>query len=65
MRALLEFTLPEDSEEHELALKGSHYKSVIDDLDNWLRNMAKHEDKRDVEIEQVRCKIMELMRDSV
>lgn len=44
MKAVLEFTLPEEREDHELALKGAHYKSVIDQVFGWIRKKEKYDD---------------------
>lgn len=42
MKALLEFSLPEEREDHELALNGFHYKSVIDEIFTWIRQQEKY-----------------------
>lgn len=44
MKALLEFNLPEDSDSHELALKGPHYRYVIDETFSFLRRKGKYSD---------------------
>ena len=49
--AKLEFQLPEEREDFSNALKGSHYKSVIDELFNYLRQKTKYEDQTDINIE--------------
>ena len=54
MKAILEFDLPQDQEALELAENGPMYKFLIDDVDNWLRGLAKYEDKEVVSIEEVR-----------
>lgn len=38
----LEFTLPEEAQEADDAVKGSHWKGVAYDIDNALRNMIKY-----------------------
>lgn len=52
-----------EQEELALAQNGGKYKAVIDDLDNWLRDQYKHQNKRTVKIEEVRAKMRELMNE--
>lgn len=40
-KATLSFNLPEETEEHYLALNGWAYKCVIEDLFQWLRSKDK------------------------
>ena len=42
MKAKLEFNLPEDHEEYELASKASSMYSVLWDMDQWLRAQYKY-----------------------
>lgn len=42
MKGILEFELPEDEESFTNAQKGSHYRYVIDDIDQLLRRVTKH-----------------------
>lgn len=42
MKVTIEFTLPEEREEMELAIKGHGYASVLSDTDNQLRTLIKH-----------------------
>ena len=44
MKAILEFTLPEEQHEHQDALQGSEWKWAFDDVSNYLRNESKHVD---------------------
>jgi hypothetical protein len=43
MKAVLEFTLPEEREEHETALNGPKYRAVLSDLSQFLRSKLKYE----------------------
>jgi hypothetical protein len=43
-RAYLEFNLPEDNEDHWLAIKAGSLHSVLYEFDNYLRNKLKHGD---------------------
>lgn len=49
MKAILEFNLPEENEDHDLALNGYKYKIIVDEIDNYLRSKLKYEDLSDVE----------------
>jgi hypothetical protein len=44
MKATLTFNLPEDYEEYKLAVNGSHYHYVIQQMDERLRCMNKYEE---------------------
>lgn len=41
-KAILEFNLPEDREEFEMASKGPDYYNALFDIDNHCRNSLKH-----------------------
>jgi hypothetical protein len=43
MKAILEFNIPEEQEEFEIASNAWKLKSIIVELDNRLRNVLKHE----------------------
>lgn len=63
MKAILEFNLPEDREEFELAQNGWKYKSVVDALFSWLRAKYKYEDVETLTIDEIREKIVQLQKD--
>jgi hypothetical protein len=42
MKAILEFNLPEDKEEHILAMQGAALKFAVQDYDNYLRGKIKY-----------------------
>ena len=42
-KAILEFSLPEEQVEHELALMGPEIHAVLCELNRYLRNRTKHE----------------------
>jgi hypothetical protein len=48
MKATLEFNLPEETHEHELAINAATMYSAICDLDNHLRNVIKHGDQSEM-----------------
>jgi len=64
VKAILEFTLPEDTQEHQDALKGTDWKWAVDDLLNYLRNQIKHADNSAEEyrtFERVRDRLAEIL----
>lgn len=61
MKGYLSFSLPEEREEFETAQQGSGFKFALQDYDNWLRNLAKYEDKETVTIEEAREKLFEIL----
>ncbi len=42
MKAILTFNLPEESEEHQTALDGWKWQSLVQELDNHLKGKLKH-----------------------
>ena len=42
MKGKLEFKLPEEQEEFKVAQEGGAWKSVVWEVDQWLRNKLKH-----------------------
>jgi hypothetical protein len=44
MKAILEFDLPEDQSEFDLANKGSKYHFVLWKMDQWYRSKIKYDD---------------------
>jgi hypothetical protein len=67
MVAVLTFNLPEEKEDFELAQKGGHYLSIIEDLDDFLRAIIKYNqtfnDEQIAVYEAVRTKLWELRND--
>ena len=61
MKAILEFTLPEEQDEHQTALDGGCWKALAFDFDQWLRSFSKHSDPKDwPDLEAIRNKLHEL-----
>ena len=44
MKAVLEFNLPEDQDDFDTATSGWKYRSVLCDIDNFLRSKLKYEE---------------------
>jgi len=66
MKTILEFNLPEETEELDSALNGPKYKSILIELDNHLRDTLKHQELTEYEYDiydKVRSKIYELTED--
>jgi hypothetical protein len=69
MKAILEFNLPDDQQEYELANNGLNFWRVLYELDNELRAKTKYapddlpQDKYDA-YQEIRDKLHELMRES-
>lgn len=64
MKVTMSFTLPEEREEFNLALKGVNYNLVIEDFENWLRSKIKYTDETTVTLEEVREKLNEFKNDN-
>jgi len=62
MKAILEFNLPDDNQEFELASKALKMYSTLWDLDVWLRTQIKYNNQE--QYEPVREKLRELMNDN-
>jgi len=61
MKAILEFELPQDNQEFELATKASKMYCTLWELDQWLRGEIKYNGK---ELNEVRDKLREIMNDN-
>lgn len=46
MKAMLEFSLPEEREEYETTLNGRKWRLVVDEMDEELRRIVKYNDAR-------------------
>ena len=64
MKATLEFTLPEESTDHLLALQGSSWSLLAWNIDQWARNEVKFNDRLDTAtLEELRDQISQEMSD--
>ena len=64
MKAILEFTLPEENHEHQDALRGSEWKWALTEVADYLRNQIKHADNSAEEyrtFERVRDRLAEIL----
>lgn len=62
-KAILEFSLPEESREHELALQGANWAGLVETMLEELRSMAKHGDDKPILPSEFRKKIYEAIED--
>jgi len=54
MKAILEFNLPEDKEEFDVASRGMDWALLVLDIDQFIRNKIKYEQDRDGVLQLVR-----------
>jgi len=54
MKAILEFDLPEDREEHDVASKGMDWALLVLHIDQFIRNKIKYEQDREEVLQLVR-----------
>lgn len=65
MKATLEFNLPEEDQEHQDALYGSRWRSVVFELDQRLRSRDKHGGDKPVRPSEIRNWIRDLLVDGM
>lgn len=66
MKAILEFTLPEESHEHQDAIQGSQWKWALTEVVDYLRNQIKHADNSADEyraFERTRERVSEILEE--
>ena len=61
MKAILEFNLPEDKVDFDLALQGSDWKHVCWEMDQYLRKELKYSDEKSFE----ELKLLQEVRDEL
>lgn len=61
-KATLEFTLPEEANEHQLAVNGGKWSAVVRDFDLYLRNISKY-DLTKPSLDEVRAQLHEFLDD--
>lgn len=60
MKVTLEFNLPDESEEHRLAMEGSKYHTMIWDILQYVRTLRKYDERSKVPKDEIIDKIHEL-----
>ena len=60
MRVNIEFSLPEDKSEYEIAVHGIDFFCIIWGFDQWLREQIKHQDK---DYQEIRDKLNYIMEE--
>jgi len=63
MKAILEYSLPEDHEAFKIALKADRNSILIESLFNLLRNKQKYENKKSIAIDELREWLVEELRE--
>lgn len=63
MKAILQFELPEEKAEFDLARNGHKYSIVIGMIDQKLRELSKYKNKKLIKIDDVRSLISELLNE--
>ena len=68
MKAILEFNLPEEKQEYQLAANATDYAITLEEFDNYLRGKIKYDDTLTEEqchvFEEVREKLWEFKNDN-
>jgi len=62
MKAKLEFELPEDREEFNLAVNGNNWHDAMYELDQWLRGKIKYNNEEFTETEE---ELLQTVRDQL
>jgi hypothetical protein len=62
MRAVLEFDLPEDQDEFELSTQEGRWRLVVEELDQWLRDIIKY---READFTPEKMEVFELCRSAL
>lgn len=65
MKATIEFTLPEEQEEHLRAARANDAWCALYDIDNMLRNLLKHGDNRYKTVEELATAVREITLDAI
>jgi hypothetical protein len=63
MKAILEFSLPEERQEHMDAINGTHWRSAFEEIDSVLRDDIKYKELPD-DWKQALVWVREIMRDA-
>lgn len=64
MKAILEFNLPEEQEEHQIALDGISYRCALSELSNYLRSKIKYEEHTEEQYavyEEIRSELYKIL----
>ena len=62
MKAILEFSLPDEAWEHQVALQAMAYYRALKEIDDYLRNRLKHGDPPPDVLEELEA-VRRLLRD--
>ena len=62
MKAILEFALPEEHEEHANAVHGTTWRGIVQGMDNYLRDKLKHGKDVSKDLDEARTQLHDLIR---
>lgn len=62
-KLILEFSIPEETEDAQMAQDAWKYKLVIEDLYSFIRSQVKYENKVSIKFEALREKLNEIYND--
>lgn len=60
----IQFNLPDEQDEFRAAVKGSQYRSALQECDSWLRGLAKYGDDAPMSPSQVRARFWEILAEN-
>lgn len=64
MKSILEFNLPEDKDDFDMAVKAPNYYNALWDLSNKIRGLDKYEDKESITIDELRKLFYDTLEDN-
>jgi len=62
-KATLIFSLPEEEHEHDIASHAIDWYNVVFDVDEWLRKEVKYSSRNMIEVQVVRDRLREIMKE--
>lgn len=63
MKRILEFSIPEDIEEYEMAVRGNIYRRMWIEIEGFLRKKCKYEDQETILIDDLVKEMVKLERE--
>lgn len=63
MKVILEFNLPDEQEEYDLAINGHKFAICLEEINSNIRQWSKYENRTSVTIEELRSMINDVTRD--
>jgi hypothetical protein len=63
-KATITFNLPEESHEHLMTINAGKYFGVLWDLNEWLRDQSKYQNRETIPVDEVREQLYKLLEES-